>query len=61
MTTNRLAIAEPKRKLSAQEWCDIGNDRLTGRIPYDDGQIEIRHGLKWIVENNQPRLVSFAR
>lgn len=57
MTTNRLAkSAEQTPKRTAQEWCDIGNDRLAGRIPYSDGRFEVREHLHWYVENGQPKL-----
>ena len=47
-----------KIKRTAQEWCDIGNDRLAGRIPYSDGRYEVRRHLKWIVDNGgQPKLI----
>ena len=58
MSTNPIAkrLPEAKPKLSAQEWCDIGNDRLAGKIPYRDGAYEVRSELHWFVENGQPRL-----
>jgi hypothetical protein len=57
--TDRLnnggAAKQPKR--SAQEWCDIGNARLRGEIPYDkDGQYHPRHDIYWLVENGSPKL-----
>jgi hypothetical protein len=58
MTDNPLSgAAKPaKVKRTAQEWCDIGNDRLAGKIPYLDGKYETRPDLHWFVENGQPRL-----
>ena len=54
---NQEAPGKPP-KLTAQEWCDLGNDRLAGRIPYSDGRFEVRRNLKWIVDNGgQPKLI----
>lgn len=57
-TKNRLAKSEVQPTRTAQEWCDLGNDRLAGRIPYSDGEYRPRNDCKWVVENKQPRLVS---
>lgn len=59
MTANPLKSVktEAPAKRTAREWCDIGNDRLAGRIPYKDGKYEERKHLRWIVDNGQPRLI----
>jgi hypothetical protein len=57
MTDNPLKVVETKKvKRTAQEWCDIGNDRLAGRIPYSDGEYRPRNDIKWYVENGSPKL-----
>jgi len=51
-TRNRLAKSEVQPTRTPQEWCDLGNDRLAGRIPYSDGKYEVRDGLHWFVNSN---------
>lgn len=46
---------KPPRR-TAQEWCDLGNQRLRGEIPYADGRYEVREHLHWYIENGQPKL-----
>jgi len=51
-TRNRLAKSEVQPTRTPQEWCDLGNDRLAGRIPYSDGKYEVRSGLHWFLNTN---------
>jgi hypothetical protein len=56
MTDRLNGGSEPKKKRTAQEWCDLGNDRLAGRTPYSDSRYEVRDHLHWFVSNGQPTL-----
>jgi hypothetical protein len=59
MTTNRLAKSEVQPKRTAQEWCDLGNERLRGLRPYEGKKFQgyaPRDDIEWVVENGQPRL-----
>jgi len=49
---NRLAKSEVQPARTPQEWCDLGNDRLAGRIPYSDGKFEVRNDIHWFLDAN---------
>jgi hypothetical protein len=61
-TENRLAKSDLARqpKLTAQEWCDIGNQRLAGVVPYEckkyAGELHRRDDVYWFVENGRPTI-----
>jgi hypothetical protein len=63
MTANPLKMTEttPRPgKRTAQEWCDEGNARLAGLIPYTckkyAGEFHVRDDVYWFVENGRPTI-----